>query len=242
MLVANFPQMNFIQMHERLRLELLRRIQRGTVSVSLLGRQTGFGQAHLSNFLHRKRQLSLEAMDRILTAQHLTVADLLPSAQQLTPEPGGNDVWAVPVVSHAVALFEPVIRPSAIQSLLYLPAVAVELVHSHASSTRRAWERFVAVRMPAVDAPAMDPLLLPDAIALIDRHYNSLQPYRPDRANLYAVRDGAHLKFRYVDFLASRLVLRPHNLAYPVGLIDVDPGESPYELLVGRIALILNEL
>jgi len=242
LLVANFPQMNFTQMHERLRLELLRRIQRGTVSVSLLGRQTGFGQAHLSNFLHRRRQLSLEAMDRILTAQHLTVADLLPSAQQLEPGPRGDGVCAVPVVSHAVALFEPVIRPSAIQALLYLPAVAVESVHSRASGTRRAWERFVAVRVPAVDAPAMDPLLLPEAITLIDRHYNSLLAYRPDRANLYAVRDGAHLKFRYADFLASRLVQRPHNLAFPVDLIDVEPGESPNELLVGRIALILNEL
>ena len=229
-------------MHERLRIELLRRIQRGTVSVSLLGRQTGFGQAHLSNFLHRRRQLSLEAMDRILTAQHLTVADLLPSAQQLKPEPGGSDVCAIPVVSHSVALFEPVIRPSAIQSLLYLPAVAVESVHSHASVTRRAWERFVAIRVLAVDAPAMDPLLLPEAITLIDRHYNSLLPYRPNRANLYAVRDGSHLKFRYVDFLASRLVLRPHNLAFPVDLIDVDPEESPNELLVGRIAMILSEL
>ncbi len=242
MLVENFPQINFTQMHERLRLELLRRIQRGTVSVSLLGRQTGFGQAHLSNFLRRRRQLSLEAMDRILTAQHLTIADLLPSAQQLEPEPRGDGVCAVPVVSHAVALFEPVIRPSAIQSLLYLPAVAVESVHSHASVTRRAWERFVAVRVPAVDAPAMDPLLLSEAITLIDRHYNSLLAYRPDRANLYAVRDGAHLKFRYADFLASRLVLRPHNLAFPVDLIDVESGESPNELLVGRIALILNEL
>ena len=73
--------MNFTQMHERLRLELLRRIQRGTLSVSLLARQTGFGQAHLSNFLHSRRQLSLEAMDRILAAQHLTVADLLPAAR-----------------------------------------------------------------------------------------------------------------------------------------------------------------
>ncbi len=229
-------------MHERLRLELLRRVQRGTVSVSLLGRQTGFGQAHLSNFLHSRRQLSLEAMDRILAAQHLTVADLLPSAPQLTPEPRGNGMCAVPVVSHAVALFEPVIRPSAIQSLLYLPADTFESIHSRASGTRRAWERFVAVRVPAADAPAMDPLLLPEAITLIDRHYNSLLPYRPNRVNLYAVRDGAHLKFRYVDFLASRLVLRPHNFAFPVGLIDVDPGESPNELLVGRIAVILNEL
>ena len=242
LLVANYSQMNFTQIHERLRLELLRRIQRGTVSVSLLGRQTGFGQAHLSNFLHSRRQLSLEAMDRILAAQHLTVADLLPSAQRLEPELEGRGVCAVPVVSHSVALFEPVIRPTAIQSLLYLPAVVLESVHARASGARRGWERFVAVRVAAVDAPPMDPLLLPEAIALIDRHYNSLLTYRPNRANLYAVREGSHLAFRYVDYLARRLVLRPHNLDFPVGLIDVDPEESPNELLVGRIALILNEL
>jgi hypothetical protein len=78
LLVADFPQMNFSQMHERLRLELLRRIQRGTLSVSLLARQTGFGQSHLSNFLHSRRQLSLEALDRVLVSQHITAGDLLP--------------------------------------------------------------------------------------------------------------------------------------------------------------------
>jgi hypothetical protein len=242
LLAANFPHMNFTQMHEHLRMELLRRIQRGTLSVSLLGRQTGFGQAHLSNFLHSRRQLSLEAMDRILAAQHLTVADLLPSvqmAQQLTGVKGGI---AIPVVSHTVALFEPMIRPSAIQSLLYLPVASLESVHSRASGARRAWERFVAIRVPAADAPPMEPLVLPEAIVLIDRHYNSLLAYRPDRANLYAVREGSHLTLCYVDFAASRLVLRPHNLSHPLLLIDVDPGESPNELLAGRIALILNEL
>ena len=74
--------MNFTQMHERLRLEMLRRIQRGTASVSLLARQTGLGQSHLSNFLHCRRQLSLEALDRVLAAQHLTAADLLPAMRQ----------------------------------------------------------------------------------------------------------------------------------------------------------------
>ncbi len=58
--VADYPQMNFTQMHERLRVELLRRIERGTLSVSLLARQTGFGKSHLSNFLHSRRKLSLE--------------------------------------------------------------------------------------------------------------------------------------------------------------------------------------
>ena len=84
MLAANFPHMNFTQMHERLRLEMLRSIQRGTLSVSLLARQTGFGQSHLSNFLHSRRQLSLEAMDRILAAQQMTAADLLPACRRQT--------------------------------------------------------------------------------------------------------------------------------------------------------------
>ena len=54
--------MNFTQMHERLRLELLRRIQRGTVSVSLLARQTGLGQSHLSNFLRSRGTNSARAI------------------------------------------------------------------------------------------------------------------------------------------------------------------------------------
>jgi hypothetical protein len=87
----------------------------------------------------------------------------------------------------------------------------------------------------------MEPLLLPDAITLLDRHYNSLMPYRPNRPNLYAVRHGAHLTLRYVDFASNRLVLRPHNIAFPVDLIEIDPGESPGDLLAGRVALILNE-
>ena len=242
LLAANYPQMNLTQMHDRLRAELLRRIQRGTLSVSLLARQTGFGQAHLSNFLHSRRHLSLEAMDRILAAQRLAVADLLPSVDmaRLWQESGEGN--AIPVVSHSVALFEPMIRPSAIQSLLHLPAAFLQSVHARAPSTRRAWERFVAVRVPPADALPMDPVVLPEAIALIDRHYNSLLPYRPNRQNLYAVRRGSHLTLRYVEFLARRLVLRPHNRAFPVHLIEMAQGESPYELLAGRIALILNEL
>ena len=241
MLVANDPQMNFTQMHERLRLELLRRIERGTLSVSLLARQTGFGQSHLSNFLHSRRQLSLEAMDRILASQRLSAGDLLPATYQFPPLPLEGESDSVPIVSHASALFEPFIRPSAVQSMLQLPSGALKSMRTRVANPRRAWQRFVAVRILAADAPPMDPLVLPDAIVLIDRHYTSLHPYRPDRPNLYAVRHGAHLTLRYVDFLASRLVLRPHNIAFPVDLIEVDPGESPSDLLAGRVALILNE-
>jgi len=233
--------MNFTQMHERLRLELLRRIQRGTLSVSLLARQTGFGQAHLSNFLHSRRQLSLEAMDRILAAQHLAAADLLPATWQAADLPDGEQGSSVPIVTHAAALFEPYIRSSATQGRLQLPSGILGATRARVSNPRRSWERFVAIRISAADALPMEPLLLPNAIALIDRHYNSLMPYRTDRPNLYAVRHGAHLTLRYVDFLSSRLVLRPHCIAFPVELIEIDPGDSPSDLIAGRIALILNE-
>lgn len=242
LLVANDPQMNFTQMHERLRLELLRRIERGTLSVSLLARQTGYGQAHLSNFLHGRRQLSLEAMDRILTAQQLTAADLLPAFHTATPSPGDDESDQVPVVSHPAALFEPFIRPSAVQFLLHLPAGSLQSVRARASQPRRAWQRFVAVRISAADAAAMEPLVQAEALAVIDRHYNSLLAYRPNQPNLYAVRHGAHLRLRYVDYASNRLVLRPLSLAFPVELVEMDPSESPGDLLAGRVILILNEL
>ena len=209
--------------------------------MSLLARQTGYGQAHLSNFLHSRRQLSLEALDRILMAQHLGAAELLPAAHQRGSPPGDGEGGAVPVVSHAAALFEPHIRPGAVQSMLQLPGGLLETIRTRVSNPRRAWQRFVAVRIQAADALPMEPLLLPEALTLIDRHYNSLMPYRPNRPNLYAVRHGAHLTLRYVDFVANRLVLRTHNIAYPVDLIEVDPGESPSDLIAGRVALILNE-
>jgi hypothetical protein len=234
--------MNLTGLHERLRQELLRRIQRGSLSVSLLGRQTGFGQAHLSNFLHCRRQLSLEAMDRVLASQQLTVADLLPALRQTDLWPEGEDANIVPVVSHASAVFEALIRPSAVQSMIQLPGTALQTVRSRASGSRRAWQRFVAVRVPTSDAMAMEPLVLPEAIVLIDRHYNSLLPYRPNRPNLFAVRQGSHLTLRYVDFLSNRLVLRPINISYAVQLAEVGAGEIPNDLLVGRIALIINEL
>jgi hypothetical protein len=98
------------------------------------------------------------------------------------------------------------------------------------------------VAIAAADAQPMEPLLLPEALVLIDRHYTSLMPYNSARPNLYAVRNGAHLTVRYADYTSGRLILRPHNLAFPVELMEVDPNESPSDLLAGRIARIVNEL
>lgn len=232
--------MNFTQMHEHLRLELLRRIQRGTLSVSLLARQTGFAQAHLSNFLNCRRHLSLEALDTVLASQRLTVEDLLPATVRALEVAGGSS--SVPLVSQSVALFEPIIRPGAIQMMLHLPAGALKSLRTPPQSKWRKWQRFVAMQVNPDDALGMDPVIYAGAIVLVDRHYTSLAPYRLNRPNLYAVRNGGHMALRYVDYRSRRLVLRPHNLAYPVELIEMNAGESPADLLRGRVALVLNEL
>jgi hypothetical protein len=240
--VADFPQMNFSQMHERLRVELLRRIERGTLSISLLSRQTGFGTSHLSNFLRCRRQLSLEGLDRMLATQHMTCEDLLQLGAHAGPTTDPEEAGSVPVVSHSSALFEPYIRPSAVQMMLRLPAGSLRSLRPRAVASRRSWQRFVAIRIAHADALPMDPLLFPNALAVIDRHYNLLASYRAGRPNLYAIRNGAHLTLRYADFVARRLVLRPLNMGFPVDLIEIRPEGSPSEFIAGRVVLTINEL
>jgi hypothetical protein len=234
--------MNLTQMHERLRIEMLRRIQRGTLSISLLSRQTGLGKSHLSNFLHARRHLSLTGIDRMLSAQHMSAADLLAlgTGANLANVDGGT--VSVPVVSHATALFEPLIRPSAVLDTLTLPPGAMRGAKAKPVHSRRLWQRFVAIRVARQDSAPMDPLLLPDAVAVIDRHYNSLSAHTLGRPNLFAVRDGAHLKLRYADFVAMRLVLRPISITATIDLIEIGPDTSPGDLIAGRVALIINQL
>jgi hypothetical protein len=240
--VANYQQMNFTQMHERLRIELLRRIQRGTLSVSLLGRQTGLCRPHVSNFLHSVRQLSMGALDRVLAAQHLSAGDLLPAMRD-----GGNgeseaEEDAIPIVSNFDALTQLLIRPALVKSVLPFPTGILNTIRPRAPGAQRAWQRFVAVRIPAADALPMEPLVLPGAIAVIDRHYTSLANYRPNRPNVYAVQRGAHLVLRYVELRGHQLVLRPHNMAFPVELIEVEMGASASDRLTGRVVAIVNRL
>ena len=229
-------------MHEQLRVILLRRIQRGTLSVSLLARQTGFGQSHLSNFLHSKRQLSLDALDRVLAAQHMTAADLLPALNPVSMAQPGEEESIVPIVSQQTALFEPHIRPSALVGMLHLQPGMLEAMHTRVAQPRRAWQRFVAIRVSAADAKAMEPVMLYETVAVLDRHYTAMTQYRPDRRNVYAVKRDSQLLVRYVELFAHQLVLRPENPAYPVDVIEVDYDEPLSNVIVGRVALVVNEM
>jgi hypothetical protein len=237
--------MNFQDLHELLRLELVRRIERGVVTGSRLAQRANFQQAHISNFLNRKRALSLEGLDRVMEAQGLTVEQILPvdlAAGVATEEMAGDPVEAVPIVSPSAAIDDAQIAKAAV--IETLPVVGARLRENRAKPAprRTQWERFVAVRVDAQQASAMAPVLAVGAFAVIDRHYNSLAPYRANQANLYAVRSGSMLMLRYVDFDDRHLILRPFLREFPVQLIGLQEGEGPADYVVGRICLVVAEV
>jgi len=235
--------MNFLELHERLRLETWRRIDQGILSSSLLARRTGLAQAHISNFLHRRRRLSLTALNRVLIAQELGVEDLsLSGTTGFAPaqeQPEFGDV--VPIVPQAAAMLSPLIPPRVVQAALHLPPGWLSEFPLRRSVSRRSWERFVAVRVTASQALPMDPVLRVGSLVILDRHYNSLAALRPPLPNLYGVRSGNQLLFRHVLFESGRLVLRPRALEYPVEIIELAPQETPADLVVGRACLCISE-
>src|SRR5581483_2898280 len=73
--------LRFSHLQDGLRKLLLDRIDSGDLTGMALAKKTGFRQAHISNFLNRKRGLSLDGMDRVLDVEDLSVLDLVPPAE-----------------------------------------------------------------------------------------------------------------------------------------------------------------
>jgi hypothetical protein len=87
----------------------------------------------------------------------------------------------------------------------------------------------------------MAPRLAPGAVLLLDRHYNSLRPYRKGVPNLYAVRVGEQCVVRYVAVASGHIVLRPQNEQWPVELEKIAAGRGFASYLVGRVCHIAVE-
>jgi hypothetical protein len=223
--------MNFSQLHERLRAEMARRIERGQLTGTLLARQTGLQPSHLSNFIRRKRRLSLPALE-----------DLIPDSPRPNIQTDFDDASVVPLVSHETALRSPAINQRSVLDLIHLPAGSLDHLRPRRTLSRREWQRFLAVRLTPAQARPMEPLLAPGSIAIIDRHYNSLAPSHPARPNVYAIDVNNDLVFRYLSYEANRLVLRPRSLDSRVEVLRLAPDESPSSCIVGRLCLTIAEL
>jgi transcriptional regulator with XRE-family HTH domain len=168
--------MNFSQLHERLRLELVRRIDRGLLSAAALARQAGLQQPHISNFLHSKRRLSLAALDRVLAALALSVEDLLDPASAPATSPAPQ---SIPLVSTAAAMRDSSFSLAAWPDRFQLPTNFLPNITPRQFARAREGERFVAVGVTPAQARPMEPILRPNSTIVLDRHYTALVPVFP---------------------------------------------------------------
>lgn len=233
--------MKFKGLQENLRKALLERIDEGDLTGLRLAEQTGFKQAHISNFLNRKRSLSLEGMDRVLNVQRLSVLDLLDPAEvnkrASIPPPSDDEFENICVVDPAIAATEPMIMSMHVREIQKFKRGFLRKLKPQTHGKRKDWERFVAVKTDS-DALSMSPRLLPGAIVLIDRHYDSPHPYRKGELNMYAVNVNDTCKIRYVEVAGSSLVLRPHNQTYAVEVMPIGEKESVSDYIVGRVCYL----
>ncbi len=183
--------MKFRALQENLRKALWERIEEGELTGLRLARETGFKQAHISNFLNRKRGLSVEGMDKVLNVQRLSILDLLDPGEinkraSIAP-PSEDEFDNVLLVDGAVAARQPLIMSMKVKDIVKMKRSFLRKLRPEMEGDRETWERFVIIRADGREGMSMYPRLLPGATVLIDRHYNSLKPYRKGESNMYAV-------------------------------------------------------
>src|SRR3954469_14510567 len=115
-------RMTFQKLQDRLRRRLLAHIEAGQMTGLRLADLAGFQQAHISNFLNRKRALSLEAMDRVMAALRWSIADLFEDAdlharaERISPPE--SDYENVVLVEAAAAVAQPNIAAHYVREVL----------------------------------------------------------------------------------------------------------------------------
>ncbi|HWZ84152.1 MAG TPA: S24 family peptidase [Terriglobales bacterium] len=231
--------MKFRALQDNLRKALWRRIDGGDLTGLRLAEQTGFKQAHISNFLNRKRGLSVEGMDKVLSVQHISVLDLLDpeeiNKRASIVAPSADEFESVVVADPEVVGYEPLIMSMHVREIAKFKRAFLRRLRDNVEGDRDGWERFVVMKVDAREGMSMYPRTLPGATLLIDRHYNSLTPYRKGEQNMYAVRKDDTCTIKYVEVASRHLVLRPHNPAYAVEVLPIEQGTKPGDYIVGRV-------
>ena len=237
--------MNFSELHERVRAEVLRRVKNGSLNVTLLAHQVDCSAAHISNFLNRRRRLSIDTLDKVLRSQFLTIADLY-SGERGSQWPANRPAAAmsfdsVPLVEPHIAASYARIPSGSIVDVVKVPSARLGKLRDKCSAERRKWDRFVAVQMWEEEAVLMQPILPEKAIVLIDRHYNSTIAYLPGETTIYAVRIANRLRFRSASVLDRQLVLRSRNPDHVPELLPLTHGQTSADIIVGRVFLTIVE-
>ena len=240
------PAMKFKILQDNLRRVLWDRIESGELTGLKLAQQTGFKQAHISNFLNRKRGLSLEGMDKVLQVQHLSVLDLLDPTEvnkraSVLP-PSSDEFENVVLTDSSIAATQPLITAMHVKDICKFKKTFLRKLRAESDSARSEWQRFVLIKLDPKDALPLSPRLAPGAVLLLDRHYTALTPYRKGELNLYAVLKNDICMVRYVEVAGNQLILRPHDHTSPIDVIPLDQAKAAADHIVGRVCHIGMEL
>jgi hypothetical protein len=231
--------MKFTTLQDSLRKTIWEQIHSGDLTGLRLAKQTGFQQAHISNFLNRKRGLSLEAMDKILSALHLSVLDLVDPLEvnkraSIFPVRDG-EFDNVVIVAPEIAATHRLVRKMHVKEVLKFRRSFLTRLKVDAVADRDSWDRFVIIKANTREGMSMYPRLIPGATLLVDRHYNSLTPARKRGKNIYAVRKNTTCTIKYVEVSGEHLILRPHNPSFPLEVITLEKGFIAADYIVGRV-------
>ncbi|PYY08313.1 MAG: hypothetical protein DMG61_23990, partial [Acidobacteria bacterium] len=145
--------MNASALQEELRRVLWERIRAKKLSGLGLAKQTGFEQAYISNFLNRKRSLSLEGMVRVLAAQSLSIYDLLnreeinKRSSSLSASEG--DFENVVLAEPEFAATAPTITREQVRDILKFKKSFLRRLRPAAARGRENWQRFVLMKVDA---------------------------------------------------------------------------------------------
>lgn len=237
--------LRFSHLQEALRSLLWSRIESGELTGMALAEKTGFRQAHVSNFLNRKRGLSLAGMDRVLAVEDLSLMDLVPpdeiNQRASIPPPSEDDYENILLVDLADAGL-PQVPARNVLEVVKLKQSLLRRLHPENHHRRSHWLRFVAVKPDRASCEAMAPRLAPGCTVLLDRHYHTLASYRRNEKTMYAVRVGQHVLLRYAHRERACLGLEAHAPSVRTRMLHLAPGTRVEDLILGRVAHVSMEL
>lgn len=236
--------MDFRDLQEKLRQLLLRRVRAGQLSGLQLARQAGFQQPHISNFLNCKRGFSLEALDRVLYVQHISIFDLLDEKElngraRIVP-PTRDEFENIVLVDAGVNAILPRFTRDQVKDTFKVSKSFLSSLRPAMEGDRSRWQRFIFLRASACEGMSMYPRLLPGAFVLLDRHYNSLLPYRRNERSMYAAMHAGRCYLRYAELKDTCLMLYAENHSYSAHIVPL-AGKPPSEYIVGRICSVQIE-
>ena len=160
--------MKFKALQENLRDVLRRRVDKGDLTGLKLAHQTGFQQAHISNFLNSKRSLSLEGMDKVLQVQTLSVLDLLDPkeinkrASIVAPSPG--EFEDVVMADSQYVANDVLIINEHVRDILKFKKSFLRRLKPAIRGERAQWTRYVLLKIDTKDALSMYPRLNPGCV------------------------------------------------------------------------------